>query len=75
MGVMPAGRPSKYDDPYYRPQPPVEPLRRLSEALLGCEVKKAANRLTLSFDDPRDSRTAHLVLKGLQDSFEAPRKP
>jgi hypothetical protein len=67
------GRPSKFD-PGYRPTPPVEPLRTLSEALLGCELKKAATRLTLSFDAKCDATVVHKTLVALQDSYKAPRE-
>ena len=67
------GRPSKFD-PSYRPQPPVEPLVRLTEALLGAELKKAANRVTISFDERRDATLVHKTLCALQDCYKPPRE-
>lgn len=53
--------------------PPTEPLRKLTEALLGAEVKKMSTRVTISFDAAADATDAHRVLVGLQDSYTPPR--
>lgn len=53
----------------HAPRPLVEPLRRLSEALLGAEVKKMSTRITISFDAAADATTVHRTLTALQDAY------
>ena len=54
-------------------QPPTEPLRRLSQALLGASMQKGPNKVVIFFDDRADASAAHRVLASLQDSYVAPK--
>ena len=67
------GRPSKFD-PNHRPTPPVDPVRKLSEGLLGAELHKFPTRLVITFDERRDATDVHKVLTGLRTQVSrAPR--
>ena len=70
---MARGRISKYDDPNYRPTPPLEPLRTLTESLLGAELHKLSTRVTIKFDERADASRVHRTLCALQDCYKAPR--
>ena len=54
--------------------PPDDASRSLTEALLGAEMVKRKQSLTISFDDRRDSDLAYRTLMAMRNSFVPPRK-
>ena len=48
--------------------------QRLAEALLGAEMMKRGNVLSIRFDEPRDLNVVHKTLVGLRDAYTPPRK-
>ena len=71
-GMREMGRRCDYSAP--KPSLPRDSTMRLAEALLGSTIIKRKQQVVIQFDELRDSNTAHTVLRGLQDSYEAPRK-
>ena len=52
-----------------RPLPPPDPVRQLSEALLGAELVKHPLSLRINFDDKRDTAVVLKVLRGWQENY------
>jgi hypothetical protein len=55
-------------------RPPDDASRLLSECLLGSEMVKRRQLLTIRFDDQGDSSIVHKTLCSLRDAYVPPRK-
>ena len=55
-------------------QPPADASQSLSECLLGADMVKRQQLLTIRFDDRHDSDLAYRTLMAMRDSYRAPRK-